>query len=336
VSITHKQVKTVDFLIVGMPRSGTTLLQRLACELPGVRVPPETHFFRAFARKLMDRRSFPLSREAIIEEISNFTELPTSAGLDLDGQAIADSLGGTCESPFELFCAVVGQLAGPSRVLGEKTPAHLRWWRPLSAASPSLRFVGLIRDPRAVVASNLRMKWSSRFSSWGSEVHVPFAEQWRASEELTRAMQAQLGPERVLVFRYEDVVTDPDDARSRLARFLSVSVPSDEVPAAAPSDIIMERESWKSSALGPVDPGLRDAWLREGQLSKRQYRQISTICRSGAKRWGYAVPSTLVTRFAGDQLDRQTSNQLDRFRSKATAELDKITAMSLGPVSTSG
>ena len=35
----------VSFLMVGTPRSGTTLLQRLACELPGVGMPPETHFF---------------------------------------------------------------------------------------------------------------------------------------------------------------------------------------------------------------------------------------------------------------------------------------------------
>lgn len=36
------------FLIVGTPRSGTTLVQRLASELPGVAIPPETHFFSLF------------------------------------------------------------------------------------------------------------------------------------------------------------------------------------------------------------------------------------------------------------------------------------------------
>ena len=35
----------LSFLVVGTARSGTTLVQRLCCELPRVWVPGETHFW---------------------------------------------------------------------------------------------------------------------------------------------------------------------------------------------------------------------------------------------------------------------------------------------------
>ena len=36
---------SLRFVIIGTARSGTTLVQRLCAELPGVWVPPETHFW---------------------------------------------------------------------------------------------------------------------------------------------------------------------------------------------------------------------------------------------------------------------------------------------------
>src|SRR5262245_51226417 len=61
--------RDIGFLIVGTPRSGTTLVQRLATELPGVRVPPETHFFPHFGSDLIKRTSFPLDAGGIEREV---------------------------------------------------------------------------------------------------------------------------------------------------------------------------------------------------------------------------------------------------------------------------
>jgi hypothetical protein len=100
-----------SFLIVGSPRSGTTLVQRLASELPGVHVPPETHFFDTFVAGLMERRAFPLDRRALEEELDEYLALPTSSQLPLDPSAVVTVLGGRCDSPLELFAAIVETLA---------------------------------------------------------------------------------------------------------------------------------------------------------------------------------------------------------------------------------
>ena len=62
----------VGFLVVGSPRSGTTLLQRLSCEIEGVRMPPETHFFSDFVWGLVHRAKFPLPMPDLRKEIERF------------------------------------------------------------------------------------------------------------------------------------------------------------------------------------------------------------------------------------------------------------------------
>ena len=49
----------LGFLLTGLSRSGTTLVQRLVCELPEVWVPQETHFW-ARAAELADGWEWPV------------------------------------------------------------------------------------------------------------------------------------------------------------------------------------------------------------------------------------------------------------------------------------
>src|ERR1051326_1575624 len=117
-----------SFLIVGTPRSGTTLVQRLACDLPGVRVPPETHFFLKLGPRLAST-SFPIGDRELRDMLEEFAALNTSREMPLDIGALMASLGGRCDGPMELFAAIVVHLSGESVVYGEKTPPHLLWWK---------------------------------------------------------------------------------------------------------------------------------------------------------------------------------------------------------------
>ncbi|HVC69146.1 MAG TPA: sulfotransferase [Acidimicrobiales bacterium] len=283
----------VGFLVVGSPRSGTTLVQRLACEIPGVGMPAETHFFSQFVTGLLERRSFPLEGPALTEEIGRFGSLDSARGLAVDATGVVKALGGVCRSPFDLFDALVRQLAGPAEIWGEKTPEHLLWWRPLSQCAPGLRFVVVVRDPRAVVASNLGMPWrdDGRIPAWGENVHLAFAEMWACVQDQVRLMESELGGDRVLRLRYEDVATDPDGARGRIARFLGRPPVTETV--AAPEGIVLPWEPWKSAALGPVVTENFDAWRRS--LGDRRAHEVAAVCRGGMTRYGYGddAPSAL-------------------------------------------
>jgi hypothetical protein len=280
-------VTGVDFLVVGSPRSGTTLVQRLACEIPGLRMPPETHFFSQFVTGLLARQTFPLEGAALADEIGRFAALDSSRGLAVDTDAVVADLGGSCSSPFSMFEALVRHLAGPGLVFGEKTPEHLLWWRPLSRAAPGLRFVVVVRDPRGVVASNLSMPWrhEGRIPDWGDNVHLAFAELWACLQDQVRLMADELGSERFLLLRYEAVVADPDKARQDIARFLGR--PPVTEPATAPAGIVHDWEPWKREALGPVVAERLDVWRQT--LGARGAPEVAADCRSGMVHFGYGA-----------------------------------------------
>lgn len=275
----------VSFFVVGSPRSGTTLVQRLACELPGVKMPPETHFFSQFAAGLLRRRNFPVGRTELAEEISTFAKLETSRGMSIDVDRIVSDLGGSCSSPFEMFDAIVRHVAGPAEVTGEKTPNHLLCYQALFRAAPWLKFIGVVRDPRSVVASNLSMPWrdQERFVRWGEDVHLAFATQWSIWQQKMLQMSAELGPERCIVVRYEDVVADPDAARRRIAVFLGR--PADERSETPPAEIVLPWEDWKNAALGDVVTDRVTSWGE--QLTAKQAAEVLALCRSSMCKVGY-------------------------------------------------
>ena len=276
-----------DVLVVGSARSGTTLVQRLLCELPGVVVPPETHFFDIFVPELLRRGGPPYNEVRLRREIEAWLSLPQLAGTELDIDDALGRLGGRCDNLADLFAALLRAVAPDSRILGEKTPNHLHWWMPLSRAFPDCRWVAVVRDPRAVVASTLRTPWGREMfhPRWGEDLHVALAVRWRVEQELVEQLAGTLG-DRCLLLRYEDVVRDPHGARSLLARHVGAV---DAVGHQAPplGSIAHPWETWKVQAAGPITSDRGDAWRRE--LAPRQQRVVTAVCAARMRRLGYPI-----------------------------------------------
>jgi hypothetical protein len=285
----------IDLLIAGTPRSGTTLLQRLATGLEGVTVPPETHLLSMRGLPCLRHRAFPLAENELVEELEVFRSLPTSEGLELDVARVVAILGGSCRSLWDLFAAVTRALAGSAGLVGEKTPEHLHWWRPLSRVWPSLRFVLVVRDPRAVVASNLDVPF-------GMDSVNLLARRWRADEAEIAAAASELPGERCLVVRYEDVVGDADAVRDELSSFVgrrSTGAADLSRPAATP--LHLPREWWKRRAMEPIDTGRKDFW-RE-RLSDRDVALVESLCELPMRRNGYCPESRAEPHLSlGDRL----------------------------------
>jgi len=301
----------VGFLVVGTPRSGTTLVQRLACEIEGVRMPPETHFFSDFAWDLFFRKWFPIGERALREEIERYTALENSKGLDIDVEALVADLGGRCASMYDLFDAIVRHLSGPARVWGEKTPGHLLWWPAIAQAAPWMRFVVVVRDPRAVVASILSMPWTSEgeLSSWGENIHLALAARWAFDQKLAQLMQRHLGPSRCLVIRYEDCVRQPDAARARIARLVGLAEGvSHQTP---PENMVLPWEDWKKRALGDVTLDRVESWRAE--LGAERATEVALLCRSGMLGLGYrGVPGLVAGAVRRNKIRKQSGERLEQ------------------------
>lgn len=263
----------LDAVIVGTPRSGTTLVQRLVDELEGVVVPPETHFLALHALSLLRRRTFPLGPSDIREELEAFLALPTSRGLDIDAASVASELGGSCGSLWDLFAAIVRDLAGPAAMVGEKTPEHLWWWRPLTIAWPETRLVAIVRDPRDVVASSLEVPFGM--------AHVPLlAERWRADQaDLVRARR-ELPAGRMLLLRYEDLTAAPDAVSGTLATFLDTPATRGRA-----GTVRVDWEHWKEGVDGPIERTSVGSWRQ--RLDPDDAATVTRICRDGMRHFGY-------------------------------------------------
>lgn len=314
-----------DFLIVGSARSGTTLAQRLACELPGVGMPPETHFFDVFVPQFLQRRRPPLVGAGLRDAIEHWRGMDEVRGLDVDPDTVMANLGGSAASLIDLFDALVRALAPPSQIYGEKTPKHLLWWRPLTRARPQLKILAIVRDPRSVVASNLAAPWARGISpfDWGDDLYVAMAERWRVEQEQTLEMAGALG-RRCLVLRHEDVVADPVHARALIGSLLGITISEPYEAKSSGSSIVLPWETWKATALGDITAGRASAWME--RLGRRRGHVVSAVCGRSMRSLGYrtSVSDRLAGVVASATLDPRTQRRRLAYRRLLRCELEWI------------
>jgi len=289
-------VTLIDFLIVGTSRSGTTLAQRLAAELPGVAIPPETHFLTKFLPRLQKFGPIATAQTDALERVT----ARLGFGRPIDVSQLDRS------SPLALFDSLVHQLAGDGSVYGEKTPAHLRWWRPLMRTLPDLKLVGIVRHPCAVALSQ-------RGVPWGTKSIEQFASRWNFDQRLLlKAFKEQ--PHRVLIVRYEDMVNDPTAIQKRIAEHIGIGL-APKLQHVDGHAIGLEREWWKSEATQAISTEHIDSWRSE--LDRRSQAVIASACRREMRKFSYVAPRGPVTSPASRYRLAQTTLRL-------TAEQRKI------------
>ncbi len=281
--------RPVRFLVIGVARSGTTLLQRLACELRDVWVPHETHFWSVALRELTP----PGGRLAVTDAnrlIATLAETSRDEVVQRAASSVTNSASDRAPGLWPAFEALVSEMAPRERdVLGEKTPGHVIAAPLLAHVHPELKIVAVVRDPRAVLVSHREVDWGIR----DPEV---LAWRWRLRMTSIDDLAQALGPERVLVATYESVVDDPTAARARLARFLHV--PDQSVPVSAtPATLFSPREVWRQRALHDADLTRVDRW--RDHLAASDERQVLTIAGPVMERFGYdtsrQVPTSAMT-----------------------------------------
>ncbi len=206
--------RPAPIFVLGSQRSGTTLLQAVLGAHSRIAAAPELHYWFRVASlgpAWGDLRDPGVLRRVVHETLHPV--VPLWADVDVDEEAVLARLRGTTPTFAAVLRATMDEVAhraGKPR-WSEKSPGQPL--RPLADMFDDARFVHLVRDPWAVVASNLA-------TPWGTGDARSLARRWRQYNLTTARVGHGLGPARYLQVRYEDLCEAPETTVARVCRFL--------------------------------------------------------------------------------------------------------------------
>jgi hypothetical protein len=202
-------------VIVGAPRSGTTLLRFMLDAHPAMAIPPETGFLPLV--KVL-RSSDGRLRERFFEAVTSFPPDATAwKDFGIAGQRFQALLQEI--SPFSVaagcraFYRAYAERFGKSR-WGDKTPTYCLHLTSIEELLPEAHFIHLIRDGRDVALS-LRAMWFSP----GDDMEV-LARHWAACVTAARRQGPRCA--HYLEVRFDDLIHDPRAVLAGICQFLDL------------------------------------------------------------------------------------------------------------------
>jgi hypothetical protein len=301
--------------VVGCPRSGTTLLQRMLDAHPSVAIAGETHFMGRFwlRREEYGDLTIDASFARLLDDIVAIPEF-ADMRLDPDEYRCKARLGKRSYAAlFELLLSLY-RSHNSADLVGEKTPDHLVHAPALVEFFPSARFVHIIRDPRAVVNSWRNVPWASTSTFENAEIWYKYMRYaWRFPKRIQQC---------ILTVSYEALVKAPAENLDIVCRFLGLQFEPGMLRyhETDPRGVSVSREPWKITATKPLDTAKLDRWRSE--LSPAMIAIIEGTVWREMKRRGYdpqtglarllpAAASATVRRFVG-RVKRRTVAEVNR------------------------
>jgi hypothetical protein len=203
-------------IIIGAPRSGTTLLRLMLDAHSELAIPPETGFLTLGAQ--LKGRGDKL-RERFFRAVINHPE-PAPSWPDFEipeetfWQALTEITPFTVCEGYRAFYRLYAARLGKPR-WGDKTPIYCLSLDAIRRVLPEARFIHIIRDGRDVALS-LREMWFS--PGWEIETQAAY---WRKC--VLAARRAGVGRTYYLEIRYEDLILNTCETLGRVCDHVGLS-----------------------------------------------------------------------------------------------------------------
>jgi hypothetical protein len=197
--------------IVGVGRSGTTLLRMMLDSHSQLTIPPETHFLPELIKASRGWRASPERALAVITESRRWGDFDLDPEELLNRFRALDPFGPT--TVLRAFYGLYARSQAKPR-WGEKTPVYVTAMKSISGVLPEAHFVHLIRDGRDVALSKARRALGDPAPA------IRTARVWR-DRILAARRQASRLP-YYLELRYEDLVADPEPLLRQICEFIDL------------------------------------------------------------------------------------------------------------------
>ena len=217
-------VNTRPIFIVGAPRSGTTLLQRMLRSHPHICSPTgESHFIIPLYANRNNYRNLdtPQGIKTILEEMRKISREFVEEdlhGLTFDTDSLANEfheLGintviGIITALFEKNMRGEGKIRW-----AEKTPYYILHMRTILEIYPDAQFIHIIRDGRDAALSMLARKHDLKIYNTYQAAWL-----WKKYVDTGQRTGSTLPPNTYFELRYEDLLQNPEKELRAVCKFL--------------------------------------------------------------------------------------------------------------------
>jgi len=295
--------------IVGNSRSGTTMMGHILRNHPDIfTLHHELHFFeqlcasRDYGRILGFDEAVGLAARLLCINHDSYWRQGDPSRFTEEAKTIVLSIQDNPMTPvvvFERFLRYVAMLNGKP-IPCDQTPRYILYIADILRLYPDARVINMIRDPRPVLLSQ-KYKWRRR---WMGYKNFPLKESirtkinyhpvtmsliWKAS---VRAAGRFADHPRVLLVKYEDVLSDPEREVGRICSFLGVDFHREML------DIPQGGSSLKAfTTKKGIDSSRVEAWRKEGGLNQTEIYLCQKITGPLMKQYGYEPVSVRVNPF---------------------------------------
>ena len=282
--------------IVGVPRSGTTLLRLMLDAHPELCIPPETHFLPGLLKLGGETAGTCEPFFRAVTEFETWDDFNLSADefarvlKEIDPFVISEGV----RAFYRLYAARFGK-----KRWGDKTPPYSLFLREVESILPEAHFIHLIRDGRDVALS-VRKLWFAP----GRDIET-IARDWCSRIQTARAGGKECRSN--LEIRYEDLVRNPIEQLKKICAFLGLDYHSNmetyyhfsqarlsEVKSRYRSDgtlLISKEERLFNQRFTnfPPDRSRIFRWKRE--MEKRDLLEFERIAGKTLEELGYEITS---------------------------------------------
>ena len=280
----HEGEKRELIFIVGVGRSGTSLLQSMLNAHPGICFVPETAFVRRYlATGSLDRTFRAGGAEAVVSVLEADSRL---ARLGVQRAALRELvLGqGSAFAARRLFLDLLDAYCArreAGRFVGDKDPRSVEVMKAMKKRFPGAFVLHTIRDPRGVLASKKKAAWSRGRPALS---HL-FAH--RVQEKMGREWGPRLFGARYVEVKYEALLRDPETVLAGICQRLGLAFDPQMLQFAASSRELVAQDEmdWKRETLGPLLAGNSGKWRTE--LTPWEVALAEAVCAEAMRRGGY-------------------------------------------------
>ncbi|MBU2869091.1 sulfotransferase [Colwellia sp. E2M01] len=200
--------------IVGVGRSGTTLIRQMLNSHSNIAIPYESHFITQYYDKRNDFGVLSLSdnrlrliEEILSEDILKLWDVSFKASEVMEQLNDKSSISDVVEAIFKLYAHTHGKARW-----GDKSDYLDRMYK-IRQMFPSCKFIHIIRDGRDVANSVMKM-------TWGPKNVKDAAEWWASHVKLGMCSGRMLPNDSYLEIRYEDLVLQSKETLIQVCQFL--------------------------------------------------------------------------------------------------------------------